>query len=309
MTRGRTRTHLDASTPGSAVRRALCGWLAVDTTTELPGVTCKRCLDLFAPGRKVRGERKASARVAGQAEVAGELASAFSATLAPSAGWPPRLTPPLWAASCKGAELGRCRTEDCVLCTWQTEAERWGSDEVSAWNRELRPERPESAPRWTSLSAALLALAEHERHGRHGPSAFGGILRRIEMGEVGDGGQSRPDDPLLRRAGELVRVRQALDAAYPEGVHRLPAAARKAVLLARTPGVIAQVWDEATQAWRKGMPTYEELAAELGESVGELQSLVRAGRQAVELELAERGLIPVPRKPRAHLDRRVANVG
>lgn len=289
MTRGRRRTHLDDTRPGQSIRRALCSWLAVDTATDVSQVDCKKCLELFRAGRTVVGSRQAPTRAAHQADVAVELARAFAATLAPKAGPPPVLTPAVWAASCKGD--GRCRSPECALCAWQSEAERWGSEDVAAWNREHRLERPAGAPRWPSLAAALCALVEHERHGRHGPSAMGGILRRIEMGEIGDGGWSRPDDPMLRRAGELVRVRQALDLAYPDGAHRLPAAARKAALLARTPGVVTQTWDLQEQAWRKGMPTYEELAAELDEPVGELRALVRAGRRTVERELAERGLI------------------
>lgn len=280
MTRGRARVHLDASTAGQPLRRALCGWLDVDTETEVSLVTCKACLARLAANRAAAtGEQRAGKTAISKLDVEHELVQAFEATLAPCAGPPPLLTPALWAASCRGAEHRRCG--ECELCAWEREATMWYA--VSPWNHKSELQRAEGAPRWSSLAAALVTLVEFDRHDRHGPSAMGGILDRCKRGDAGDGGATRPDDPMQRRAGELVRVRQALELAYPAGAHAtLTASQCIGVLLVRTAGVMLE------------MPTYEELAAELGAAVGDLRALVRSGRAQVTAELAERGLIPRP---------------
>jgi hypothetical protein len=229
-------------------------------------------------GARTRGPVEPSAE-----DVQRELAAAFRATLAPTADAPPRMTPQLWSTSCKGGEHRRCG--ECEICEWERSAQLWAA--VSPWNVHHELIRDESAPRWGSLAAALIALVEFERHDRCGPSALGGILDRVRRGATGDaGGMARPDDPLLRRAGELVRVRQALELAYPDGAHALPAPKCRALLLLRTPGCVGE------------MPTYEALGELFGMSAGELQSLVRAGRRRVGDELAARGLIPAARMVR-----------
>lgn len=274
MTRGRARIHL----PGDKAHAALCGWTYVDVEADVSLVTCKTCLSMLAAGRSApRCGRAAGRATVASAELGQALGDALRATAMPSAGPPPRVTPQIWATSCKGGEHRRCGV--CELCAWEREAGLWAA--VAPWNRAHQIERPDSAPRWPSLAAALVALVEWERHGRTAPSAFGGMLDCLRRGDLGDGGRSRPDDPLLRRGGELVRVRQALELAYPEEGHgRLSAEQCRGLLLVRTPGVLI------------ALPTYEELAAEVGEPVGELRALVRSGRAAVSAELAKRGLIP-----------------
>jgi hypothetical protein len=276
MTRGRARVHLDATKTGDAVRRAACGWLAVDTEVDPSLVTCKEC-----PG-KLGKKRALTAR-----ELLTEIFDAAHLQLVPKAGPPPRVNAPIWAASCKGAEHRRCG--DCEICVWERDAQRWAA--VSPWNREHALQRPENSPRWPSLAAALVALVEFDRHDRHGPSPMGGIIRRLERGAPDDGGRSRPDDPMLHRAGELVRVRQALELAYPDGGHAtLAANICRALLLVRTPGVLVD------------LPTYEVLAVELAATVGELKALVKSGRRVVGAELEQRGLIPRERLRRRSVE-------
>lgn len=277
MTRGRERVHLDASQPGQPLRRALCGWLDVDTETDLSKVSCKICLTRSRSAARALAPRE---RPVSGDELGREVAAALRATATPTAPAPPRMTPALWAASCRGAEHRRCG--DCDVCVWERDAERWAA--VAPWNdaRE-RPKRPESAPRWPSLASALVALAEFERHDRAAPSAMGGILDRVRRGEMGTTDSGRSDDPLLRRAGELVRVRQSLEAAYPVGAHEIPAEKCRALLLLRTPGVVPE------------MPGYDALAVLFAVTVGALQALVRTGRRHVSEDLAARGLIPPPR--------------
>lgn len=293
MTRGRARIHLDATQAGNVLRKAACGWAGVDVESDVSKVTCKSCLALVAFKRSDRStSRVAGVRTPSTSEVQAELAAAFRATLAPTAPAPPRMTAALWAGSCKGGEHRRCG--ECELCAWEREAQLWSA--VAPWNRRHELERSPDAPRWSSLAAALIAFAEFERHDRCGPSALGGILDRVKRGATDAGGVARPDDPLLRRAGELVRVRQALERAYPDGAHELPAAKCRALLLLRTPGVLMTGRDPVTGETRSGeMPTYWALSVIMGVSAGELQRLVRSGRRDVSEELVQRGLIPVPR--------------
>lgn len=244
-------------------RMALCGWPCVDTEPDITKVTCGSCRRMF------------------RARAVPNLVEALATTLAPSAGPPPRVTPQLWAGSCRGGEHRRCG--ECALCLWEREANRWAG--VEAWNHVLRPRRSESTPRWGSATAALCELVEWERHGRVGPSAFGGMLWRLEMGQV-EGGRDRADDRLCGRAGELVVVRQALELAYPLGAHALSQPRRIGLLLVRTAGVVTP------------LPTYAELSALLGETEGELRALVRHGRAVVALELSTRGLVPVSKHER-----------
>jgi len=275
MTRGRARIHLDASRAGDPLRRARCGWLDVDTETDATKVTCKSCLARVAASRLEAAPRGRAAT----ADLTKEIKAAFQATLAPTASISPRITPALWASSCKTA-VRRCG--ECELCQWEREAQLWAA--VSPWTKHHALILPEGAPRWSSLTAALAAFVEFERHDRSSPSALGGILDRVRRGATGEATSARPDDPLLRRAGELVRVRQALELAYPDGAHSIPAEKCRALLLLRTPGIVAQV-----------MPGYEELGQLFGAATGELQALVRNGRKVVGDELARRGLIPIPR--------------
>jgi len=276
MTRGRARIHL-VGTKGP--HTALCGWSHVDMQSDVSITTCKACLSCFAQKRTHAPDRRAPKFNTAASDVAAELAKAFAATLAPRADASPLITPQLWAVSCKGAEHRRCG--ECEVCEWERSAQLWAA--VSPWNKEHNSQRSEGAPRWSSLAAALSAFAEWERHDRSAPSALGGILDRVRRGDAGDAGSARTDDPLLRRAAELVRVRQALEAAYPDGAHVLDAGKCKAVLLLRTPGVASEV------------PTYEALSVVLGVAIGELRALVSAGRKRVTEELASRGLIPRPR--------------
>jgi hypothetical protein len=248
--------------------------------SDVSAVTCKVCLSRFAQERTgAVSDRRSPKFDTAAADVVAELASAFAATLAPKADASPLMTPQLWAVSCKGGEHRRCG--ECEICVWERSAQLWAA--VAPWNKEHCLERAEGAPRWSSLAAALSAFAEWERHDRSAPSALGGILDRVRRGDAGNGGSARPDDPLLRRAGELVRVRQALDLAYPDGAHELSAGKCKALLLLRTPGVAKEV------------PTYEALSVILSIDVGALRALVSTGRKRVTEELASRGLIPRPR--------------
>lgn len=226
-----------------------CGWLFVSVESDVSRVTCKACLKLLVTGMRLP-------------------------EASPTAGAPPKLTPALWAASCRGGEQ-RCGT--CDLCTWEKSANLWAG--VSPWEKRHGLERLE-APRWPSVGAALADLVEWERTGRARPSSLGGMLRRIESGDI----SRRPagEGLLLGKAGELVAVRQALEEAYPQGAHRLAQGVRMALLCVRLSS-------------EGSCPTYAELTLELGEPEGELKALVRHGRLVVGQRLADRGLVPAQR--------------
>jgi hypothetical protein len=271
------RIHLDASQPGMD-RTAICGWFAVDTEVDLSKVTCKQCLARSRGETAAKTQRVAGPTPIGAAEMRTALAQALG-NLEPKAGPPPVLTAPLWASTCKSAEHRRCGS--CALCEWEREAERWAA--VSPWTEKPAAKKPVGAATWPSLAAAFSALVDFEFHDRHGPSALGFILDRAKRGDISDGGRSRPDDPLMARAGDLVLLRKALELAFPVGAHALSQATRMRLLIERTKGALPE------------MPTYEALAAREGVDEGDLRALVKHGRRTVVVDLASRGLIPMPR--------------
>jgi hypothetical protein len=278
MKQSRRKVHLDASKPGDEGRTSLCGMLFVNTETDVSLVTCALCLGAIS--KKTIADAPIS-----RAELATYVAEA--ALGEPKAPPPPRLTAPMWARSCKGGEHRRCG--DCDLCRWEREAAKW---EHAAPDRHVqRSARSEPrATRWSSLTAALIALADWQRHDRNAKSASAGILARIEFGQI-DGGPVRSGDPLLDAAGEFVLVRRVIEDACPAGAQATMTRAHcVALLLARTPGVEPEV------------PPYEALAERFAETVGNLRALVRNLRQRVTEQLAARGLIPAQR-PMARRER------
>lgn len=281
------KTHYDAGKPDDVLTTGWCGWIGSPVTEDETQVTCRRCRAM----RQTKAEPAPPRAPKIKAEPESALDRTIRTLLKPKADAPPRLnvredeSDPLstvWLSSCKGAEGGRCHT--CAICLWEKDAARW---EYAAPDRfesvHLKADPNAVRPRWSSMSAAFIDLVEFERHNRFAPSATGGLLARIARGADTDGGKSRPDDPMLHKAGELVVLRKALERAYPDGAHVLPAPMCRGLLVIRTPGVMIK------------RPTYEELSLELGLTVGDLRALVRSGGAAVELDLFERGLIPKPR--------------
>jgi hypothetical protein len=308
VSRGRRRVHLASDVSG----KGLCGWAAVDVETDVSRVTCKVCLSMLAGKRAKNATSRSLSQAPTRNELSAELARGIRAELGTAvalADATPVITPAVWASSCKAAEYRRCG--DCAICVWEREAERYAF--AAPWNRSQAPARLEGAPRWPSLAAALAALVEFEAHDRTTPSALGGMLDRMRRGATGSSsGEACPDDPLMRRAGELVRVRQALELAYPEGAHEsIPAEKLRAVLLLRTPGVAAtmMIRERKSACDAPTMPSYEQLAELFAVSVGELLALVRKGRRIVVEDLAERGLIPIPRPRRFVVFHKGTNVG
>lgn len=254
------------------VRVSVCGWVEVDCEADVSRVTCKACLAAVSK-RRVHG-----ARAHALGWKAAMLGEAIREALTPSADFPPRLTPPVWASSCRAWRGPRCGA--CVLCLWEAEATRWNA--VRPWTEVCRRGPILGTPRWGSLRAALVDLVLWERDGRAVDSAFGRVLSRLRLGELGDDGSApMRDGRMVRRADDVVAVRKALERAYPDGAHRLSQAHRIGLLVVRVAGLLTPT------------PSYEELSAALGESEGELRALVRAGRREVMASLEDRGLIRV----------------
>ena len=268
------RMHMDNTQDGAPLRMALCGWPTNSTALHVDQVDCKSCLTLL--------RRMARREAASDDGSRSRLAAAFAASSIPSASQPPVLTASVWASTCKGGEP-RCQA--CVLCAWEIDVARWAN--VSAWNEG--PKTSRSPTQWPSANAALAALCGWELHGRVAPSACGGILACIERGYMESCQTARATDPLQRRAGDLVRVRQSLDIAYPHDFWSPTQYGTTftrwqsiAVLFARTPGAFPDL-----------LP-YEAIAARMECTPGVLQAIVKRGRSVVAIELAARGLIPDP---------------
>jgi hypothetical protein len=70
------------------------------------------------------------------------------------------------------------------------------------------------------------------------------------------------------------------------------------VLMARTPGVCGEFVKpegESKKIWTPVKVEYDELATELGVTAGDLRALVKNGRASMTVELASRGLLPMPK--------------
>jgi hypothetical protein len=174
--RRNNRVHLDANQLIGELGSALCGWISVPTTDDVAAVTCKSCLARLKSGARTATPAR-SAGTFSMVSFAAELHAALElgqSPQTPTAPPPPRLSPALWDASCRGAENGRCRSDACALCAWDTEADRWAH--VKPWNEGGQPVVDgEDAPRWRSLNAALRSLVasraggpEHRQHSRAG---------------------------------------------------------------------------------------------------------------------------------------------
>lgn len=273
------KVHLDARKAGDPLRMGVCGMMDAETTGDASRVTCKLCLASIRGANRERSGGRSTDRSAPSAE---ELPKALEAFLLAKAPAPPRLTVQLWAQSCKGGQNGRCRS--CDLCAWHSIADQM--HHIAPYYDAPRSLRPIGRPRWPTLTAALVALAEWLGHEWVGPSALGAVLDRAKRGDAGGGGSGsqRGDDALMVRAEEMVPVRRALEKAYPEGQHPVLSQAQcMRVLMMRTEGVLVAV------------ASYEHIAFELGVTIGDLKALVRCGRNIVTVELAARGLIPMPR--------------
>jgi hypothetical protein len=194
---------------------------------------------------------------------------------------PPKYTAETWASTCIMREA---RCHHCDQCAWEQDVARL-FDVRNTYELELRGLPVVEHPtHFRNLDAALLALFEQHRDG---PSAMGPMMDRLETGmthgQAGTNYDPSREDPVLRKATLVVEVRRAVEHAFEGNALGLQAAECIAMLRAR-------VGRAATK-----LPTYDELALlHQGLTAGNIRGVVKLGRRRITVELAARGVIPMP---------------
>lgn len=208
------------------------------------------------------------------------------------------LTGEAWRGSCRGAGDGSERCGACVLCKRDAETEARAF--AAPWSDTGPIVERERTYTWTSVVAALAAYATHRLDGYSNPSATGPILERLRDGMTQSMGGGGTDYHGARTdlAGALGTVREVLLGAYAREQDRHGLSARDClrILFARTVG------DEHTEHKRGGHSIRTrvrveaaDIAASLGVSEREVESIAKHGRDCVYVGLAARELLPEPR--------------
>jgi hypothetical protein len=284
------RLHMDAAASSDGpLHRSLCGFVAVKTTSDPTAATCRLCLARLRSGDVAAQPTRLPSPLL-HAITTGELAAelhvavgAVAASLAPSAGAPPRLTAEQWASSCKGGEHRRCG--ECELCLWERDAQIWAH--VAPYYDEQSDQCGEGARRWSTLDKALRSVAEWRAHGRDAAalrSATGVMLERLKRGEsatMGTHGVAPREPKAIAASADLLDVERAVQIGARElGPDALPAVA---AMYARATS------DAATR------PSFASLAIETGLTEPALRAAVSRLRARVTDDLCARGLLTVPR--------------
>lgn len=201
---------------------------------------------------------------------------------APVAPPPPKYTADSWAKTCILRET-RCHL--CEQCLWELDVERWHEERNTYEQDRLRANLPrdEYPTIFRTPNDAMLAAFEHYRSA---PSAMGPMMDRLNQGathaQAGTNYNPAREDPVLRRATNVIEVMRALDEAYVDNRWGLTAAECIAVLRERIGRVSTK------------LPSYEELAERYKLPKGDVRAIVKYGRRRVTVELAARGVIPMP---------------
>lgn len=203
----------------------------------------------------------------------------------PTAPPPPQFTPETWSLTCVHRD-SRCSR--CDLCKWELLAE---SRFFQAGTYEADPSfrAPQHRPTtFRSLTDALVALVEWETHNRWSPSAMGALMDRLKQGathgQAGTNYNREREDPSLRKATDVVEVRRALEQAFIDNVWGYQETECMAILIARVGNA------------RADLPKYEELEERFKVPANTCRTLVRLGRRRINVELAARGVVPMPNK-------------
>ena len=186
----------------------------------------------------------------------------------------PFITPETWQLLKEGCRRPH-HPSTCPVCAYFSELDRWHY--AAPWT--TRHGTPHTS-RWPSAEAALLSYWTIVRDGYPAGSVSGSI---VAFGRLGCWAQSsgRHDSAAEHAADDAVPVEQALRTAFPGEAWRRSAA----ILLGRR-GLTVPIGAA-------------ELADALGVAETEIAATVRRGMRAVRVELAARGLIPMPARDSA----------
>lgn len=217
-------------------------------------------------------------------EVAAMLDSKSVASMAFEA--PEVMTPEAWRAMCRDrpcADRG-FRTDLCWYCAWAKSIDSLRRAMVGA--PESRLDRAATRPRWPNVYAALRSFAEHLMHGMAPPSALGPILDNLRTGAIrmrSGGTTHRVDrtDPIMASVEDFVAMHRALYHAFVDNRWGMPMHECIAICVVR----------DGCEGKR---PTLSEIATELRINAASVRAIGDRGRKALIVELAARGLIPMP---------------
>ncbi len=217
-------------------------------------------------------------------EVAAMIRQGKVASLAFEA--PEVMTPEAWRAMCHDRPCSDrgFRTDLCWYCAWAKSIDNLRAAMIGA--PENRVERDKAHPRWSNVYKAMRALVEHLLHGMAPPSALGPILDNLSTGaiRVRSGGTShRVDktDPIMASVEDFVAMHRALAVAFQDNRWGMPTQECIAICLVR----------DGVEGKR---PTLLEVATEVRIDTGSVRAICDRGRKALIVELAARGLIPMP---------------
>lgn len=178
----------------------------------------------------------------------------------------------------------------CDYCRWHVR----NAPIVANWGvaQTHRPHRRYELP-YGSVNAAVADLLRHRLDGasvRSSAATVGDRARAISaLGASVQATTRHGDTPSERRVDSALDVeRCARVAAARVATSAAPTAMALSVLVASVGGIVPEDW-----------------AADAGMTLRAAESLVRRVRRAATVELAARGLVPMPR-PQARLDREIA---
>lgn len=212
-------------------------------------------------------------------DLAAYVAHIVGAVLGPVVDPYPEITPEALASmQCRWGKK-RCW---CVFCAW----EKTNRQRVEEWSRSngQRPQLAKPAP-FGSVGDALRRREEDALRGTLRSSLGGHLDRAIENAEAGTNVQSTRTAQSSRSeylSGLSVDVDNAAQAAWRECAAELPPLPPSALRLA----LFASYDREACD--------YEAIAEEHGVEVKVLRGAVRILRRSLQVEMAARGMTPVP---------------
>jgi len=186
-----------------------------------------------------------------------------------------------------------CRCGGCDVCAFFASIER--DSEIFEARRAPPPRPAEERARFGGVHQALALYVRVRSDGYQISSSMGGLMR---IAESGVRGPRRASSTVLETADEMAAIEAALERAYDGGNDRgIGVEACAAILLARLVGRERLVGASGSRRMRMREPVpVADLATHHGISPGVVQAIVQSGVRRLRIELAARGLIPMPRR-------------